>query len=365
MGQCVLHQEQYDTFRQRIAEFSQPIPLNNYIEVTYKCNLHCQHCYNPRRKDFASELTTSEILGFIDLFADAGCLWLSFSGGEPFMRPDFLKLYHRAKSKGMLVGVLTNGTRITKDIAQALAEDPPNSLDLTVYGASQETYERVTGAGEAFRQCLEGIDHLVKAGLSFRLQTCMSLLNKDDLPLIKKLADERNLKYHYDPHIHPRIDGDQYPVSLRLSPQEVSDIMLSDTSIHGRLKEYLEIFVDKPLNDDRRLVKCGMLYEGFWMDPYGRLRMCAIISKPDYELRRGGSLLEAWQMFNDYILTQKASSDNPCLKCDISFFCMQCPAWSDLHYRDWNKKVDYLCQIAHLEVDAIKDIGLWPQKINV
>jgi radical SAM protein with 4Fe4S-binding SPASM domain len=305
-------------------------------------------------------MSASEIIRFLDLFAESGCLWLNFSGGEPFMRDDFLELYSHAKSKGFLTGILTNATKITKEVARALADDPPLSIDVTIYGASSATYEKVTGVSDGFTRCLEGVDNLLEAGVTPHLQTCVSVLNKDDIPLIKKLAEDRKLKYHYDPHIHPRIDGDKYPVSLRVSPQEVCEMMLSDISIHKRLKEYLDLFVHQPHND--ALVKCGMLYEGFWVDPYGRLRICAIIPKPVYNLRAGGSLREAWNMFNEYIASYKVSEGNSCLKCDISFFCMQCPAWSELHHDDWNKKVDYLCEIAHLETNCVKELGLWPEK---
>lgn len=366
MSRCVMRQDNYNEFRSRVHAAREGILLNNYIEVTYRCNLGCRQCYNPRAKRFSEELTRDEIIRFIDMFVEAGCLWLSFSGGEPFMREDFLDCYSHAKSRGLLVGILSNGTRIDKKTAKALAEDPPVSIDVTVYGGSPETYDRVTGSPDGFKRCLEGIDNLLEAGVRPVLQTCVSQLNKDDIPVISQLAKERGLKYSYDPHIHPRIDGDVFPVSLRLSPAEVCELMFTDESILKPLKEYLEYYAGNPYCtcEGDPLVQCGMLYEGFWMDPYGRVRMCAIVPEPNYDLRRGGSLKEAWDMFSRYVNAQKVSHDNPCLNCDIAFFCIQCVAWSDLHHKNWNRKVDYLCEIAHREIEEIKRRGLWPEKMR-
>src|SRR5216683_2175205 len=100
------------------------LPLSGTIEVTRRCPLTCLHCYNNLPMADAEarhrELTYDEHCRLLDEMADAGCLWLLFTGGEIFARPDFLDIYTYAKKKGFLITLFTNGTLITERIADHL-----------------------------------------------------------------------------------------------------------------------------------------------------------------------------------------------------------------------------------------------------
>ena len=105
------------------------VPIDVSVEVTRRCPLACSHCYNnlpladPEAR--SSELTTQEHCRILDQLADAGCLWLLFTGGEIFARPDFLEIYRHAKRAGFLITLFTNGTLLTPRIADALTEWRP------------------------------------------------------------------------------------------------------------------------------------------------------------------------------------------------------------------------------------------------
>ena len=141
----------YAAFSQRLHESvaGERIPICGSVEVTARCNLRCAHCFinlpaNDRRAQ-AQELAGSEWRAFLDQIVDAGCLWLLLTGGEPFLRPDFLDIYTHAKKNGLLITLFTNGTLITEREADHLAEWRPFAIEITLYGRTQETYERVTG----------------------------------------------------------------------------------------------------------------------------------------------------------------------------------------------------------------------------
>src|SRR5438093_9908575 len=127
--------------RQSYADFSlklhqrlvpHSIPLTGAIEVTRRCPLECAHCYNnlPMGDEGARsrELTLPEHVRILDELAGAGCLWLLYTGGEVFARPDFLDIYSAARERGCLITVFTNGTLITPRSAELLAERPPFSI---------------------------------------------------------------------------------------------------------------------------------------------------------------------------------------------------------------------------------------------
>src|SRR5579859_5516648 len=123
---------------------NQRTPLKVSLEVTRRCPLECQHCYNnlamgdlPARN---RELTKEEYSGIFSELADMGVMWLLFTGGEIFARKDFLEIYTAAKQKGFLITLFTNGILINEKIAEYLREYPPFAIEITLYGRTKETY---------------------------------------------------------------------------------------------------------------------------------------------------------------------------------------------------------------------------------
>src|SRR6185503_239215 len=105
-----------------------------------------------------AELTLDEHRRILDQMAAAGCLWLLYTGGEILARRDFLDIYTHAKRNGFLITLFTNGTMITEKVADYLAEWRPFSVEITVYGRTRATYERLTGVPGSYDKCMRGID---------------------------------------------------------------------------------------------------------------------------------------------------------------------------------------------------------------
>src|SRR4029078_7640428 len=150
-------------------------PLNGTIEVTRRCPLVCAHCYNNLamgdRTAQLEELTADEHRRLLDEMAAAGCLWLLYTGGEIFARRDFLDIYTYAKKKGFLITLFTNGAMITERIADHLVAWRPFAIEITLYGLTQETYERLTGIPGSFAKCMRGIRILLDRGLPLAVKT--------------------------------------------------------------------------------------------------------------------------------------------------------------------------------------------------
>ena len=144
------------------------IPLDGTFELTFRCNLKCKHCYCNQpvndKKIKKQELSTEEIFRVFDEISEAGCFWLLISGGEPLLREDFEDIYIYAKRKGMLITLFTNGTLVNTKIAEMLKDYPPFLVEITLYGATAKTYEKITGVQGSFTQCIKGIG---KRGIEF------------------------------------------------------------------------------------------------------------------------------------------------------------------------------------------------------
>ncbi|MGD9081799.1 MAG: radical SAM protein, partial [Desulfobacterales bacterium] len=205
------------------VSISKRIPVSGTIEVTERCNNRCAHCYvNLPVKDQkarSNELTYDEHCRILDEITAAGCLWVCFTGGEIFIRQDFLDIYTYAKRKGLLVTLFTNGTMITPLIADYLLKWRPFLVEITLYGNTKETYEKVTGIPGSYQRCMEGIHLLMVRGLPLRLKTTVVTLNQHEVQDMRRFAEQGlELEFKFDAIINPRCDCSRSPLDVRITP---------------------------------------------------------------------------------------------------------------------------------------------------
>lgn len=335
------------------------IPITGSFELTFRCNLRCAHCYcnlpQNDRDAIKKELSTGEVCDILDQIAEAGCLWLLITGGEPLLRKDFLEIYTYAKKKGFIITLFTNGTLMTPEIADYLAEWPPFRVEITLYGATKETYERIAQFPGSFERCIQGIDLLLKRNIALKLKTIVMNLNLKELWDIEKLTERLGVKFGFDPLLTPRLDGSKTPINFRLSPEEVVRLELSREK---KVEEWRELFgKSKDFSNINNLYLCGAGISSFHLDPYGQMSMCIMSRFQSYDLPHG-SFYKGWQTFFPQYLSQKPKSDYRCNQCELIAVCDQCPGWALLENGNPDSSVEYLCKIAYLRANAFKILNV-------
>jgi radical SAM protein with 4Fe4S-binding SPASM domain len=343
------------------AQRGRRIPLLGSIELTWRCNLHCAHCYItaaeswPKVQRTRQELTTVEFCRIIDEIADEGCLYLLLTGGEPLVRADFWDIYQHAKRRGMLITLFTNGTLLDEAIVDKLSEWPPRIVEISLYGITQATYERVTGIPGFFDRCMRGIDLLLERGIPLKLKTMVMTLNKHELPAMKAYAQGLGVDFRFDPTLNACVDGSSAPLSLRLSPEEVVELDALEPERREAWLSYLDSVQGVRL-DRERLFQCGAGLNGFHVDPYGQLSICIMVRNYAYDLRQG-SFRDGWgQHFGDVRLLAPVEK-YACQDCGLALVCDQCPGWSQMESGADTVPVEYLCRIAHLRAQALGVAG--------
>ena len=319
------------------------------IEVTPYCNLKCVHCYINNCHWEGHILSYLELCRILDQLVEEGCLWLLFTGGEPFVRDDFLDVYTYAKKKGIIVTLFTNATLITPTIADYLHEWPPRVVEVTLYGATRQTYERVTGIPGSYERCIEGIELLVERHIPIRLKTMLLTINKNEIWQMKDYAEKLGVPFRYDPAIIPCLDGGLEPYRLRLTPEEVVEIEMADSE---RLKSWREFCQTHsgPVSTDSLYI-CNAGTNSFFIDSFGRLSLCLMARYPSYDLRQG-SFTQAWHDFLPQVKSQKARADSKCRSCELVALCGRCAAWAELETGNPESEVEWLCRLAHLRQSA-------------
>jgi radical SAM protein with 4Fe4S-binding SPASM domain len=162
------------------------IPAHAVIELTYRCNLKCSHCYIDIKN--SNELALAEWQDTIDQLKAAGTIYLLMTGGEIMLRPDFLDIAVYVRRHGLIPGFITNGTLITPEIARNIAELKPFSIAVSLYGASPETHDTITQVPGSYERTLNGIQMLISHGLPVLVQTVAMKSNLGELMRIEEMV---------------------------------------------------------------------------------------------------------------------------------------------------------------------------------
>jgi MoaA/NifB/PqqE/SkfB family radical SAM enzyme len=338
---------------------AQRIPLSGSVDLTNRCNLRCVHCYignkGTGKANRKKGLNTSQWIGLIDDMADAGCLFLLMTGGEPLLRKDFAEIYSYAKHRGLLITVFTNGTLITDNILSLFDDLPPYSVEISLYGATEKTYESISGAVGSYEKCLKGIERLLDLKVNLKLKTVLLTLNSHELDSMEQMAKDRGVRFRFDAAIFPSLKGDKGPLRFRVDPKEAIEKEVAD---HKRLQQWREHF-DRmqalPFSDN--LFNCGAGLTAFHIDVYGRMKPCLMVQTLQHDLSQS-TFSEAWDKVMPQIRTRKLDPGNVCARCEKSILCGYCPAFFHLENGTEDVRSEYLCALGQHRFEAVQRMTL-------
>ncbi len=344
--------------------YERRVPLEGTLETTWRCNLACVHCYvNLPAADAAErarELPLVRLLALVDEIADEGGLDLLLTGGEVLLRPDFPELYLHALRRGLRVTVFTNGTLISERLAELFAEYHPACVEVSLYGMTAQTYERVTRVPGSFARCLEGIRRLHARGVPLKLKTMVLSWNRHELPAMRAFADELGVEFRHDSLLNPRVDcGANRNGELQLSADEAVAADLDDPAIRARHERaHAELLAGLRAGGvaaapaDEPVYTCGAGQIGFTVDPHGRLQLCQLSRRASFDLRQG-SFARGWHEFFPALRARAWQSDAVCRRCTLRGVCGNCPGAAELEHGDIEARVARFCEITHLRAHAL------------
>jgi len=359
--------EYLEAMRRRIAR--NRVPYTGTIELTHRCNLRCMHCYcgdqDAVREFRDDELSTDQWLGFLDRMAGAGCLDLLISGGEPMLRADFPEIFSRAKELGMIVTVFCNGTMVGERIIELFSDLPPFLVEISLYGATAATHDRITQSPGSYGRMRSGVDRLLAAGIRVGLKTVLMTLNAEEYAQMEKLADELGAGWRSDAALFPCLPSEDSGghanacgscsgagsiLDFRVDAGRAAEIECGRAERVEALRRALERG-GHPRT--RALYTCGAGLTGFHMDPYGNLQPCLMATGYRENAVELG-FDEAWRRLA-HIRKVEAPQDYECNHCDLQPVCSGCPALFDLENGDPAARSEYICSLARHRFDKIRE----------
>lgn len=314
------------------------------FEITPHCNFNCVHCY--LHDHHANKMLSYErIIEIIDLLYEKEVLFLTLTGGDVFTRKDFLDIYLYAKKKGFIIEIYTNGALISDEAIKVFEKYPPLLVDISLYGACEKTYRKVTEVSGAFDKVMENIRKLKAAGIRVSLKAPVLSLYYHELPQLEAIAQEFEVPFRTGFEIFPSIDNDDSVTNFAVP---LADALRYE---FAQFADTPRTFADDPdaefvdLVKERPLFRCKLGRASCVIDYEGR--MCPCMS-----FRHAGTVLTAenfdavWESFRQYP-KMKASPKYKCLRCPAYDYCDICPAMMEFVHGDLEYIESHFCKAAH------------------
>ena len=332
-------------------------PANGSIELLPLCNMNCDMCYvRLGREEMEAKgrlHTADEWLEIGRQMKDAGVLFLLLTGGEPFLYPDFRRLYLELRKMGMIITINTNGTLIDEDLAEFFGKYKPRRVNITLYGTDEETYDKLCHYPGGYEKTLRGIRLLREQGVDVKVGGSLARANQDDLDKLLDIGEELDIPVRVDTYMMPATRERDLPYNMqsRLNPEEAAR-----ARIHALKREmgpelfpqYVRQSVERADHPEPAEAKPGHMscmagQCSFTINWQGEMRPCVILTEPAISVFEFG-FKAAWK----YIVeeTHKILLNEKCSTCHMRHLCRTCAASALLETGSYDGVPDYMCRYA-------------------
>ncbi|HDP69823.1 MAG TPA: radical SAM protein [Actinobacteria bacterium] len=324
------------------------IPLMVSFELTWRCNQKCAHCYqhssNEREKH---DLSTLEVKNILDQLADAGCIYLSFTGGEPLVRDDFWEIAEYAKEKSFALALQTNGMLISEKVAKRLKELNFLKVQVSILGASPETHDALTMVEGSWERTFEAVKSLTKNDMRVYLMFTAMRQNIHELKAINRLGEELKVEQMICSCVlSPKNDGDKKPISFRLNDDELRDFY---KFFFKEAKKPLPLGRLELSCSDKDSLICGFGRTGCCINPYGDIYPCVGVPIVAGNLRKR-SFNDIWRNSETLRKIRGFTINNlkKCVNCDYLLLCLRCSGIAYIEEGDLLAAPKEFCRIAKI-----------------
>ncbi len=341
-------------------------PLSLCFELTPVCNMACKMCYvrmdRKTQESIAPLRSAAEWLSLAHEVRDQGLLFILLTGGEPFLYPELPALVEGLHQQGFIVSINTNGTMIDEKTVEWLRRSPPSRLNITLYGSSDATYQRLCGKPDGFTRVTHAIDLLREAGIHVKINASVTPWNAEDMEGVFRYCREKGLLIQATSYMFPPLRRDAHSVgkNQRFTPEEAAYWSAKIVSLLNGNEQYLrrfdsgELFVlpcedleecERNMEGDGDAIFCRAGRCSGWVTWDGKLLMCGMIPDENAPKVFEEGFSSAWKK-----IVQKTDSIRlpaACKTCSLKDECRACAAMVYTESGNYSKVPDYRCRMAH------------------
>ncbi len=338
-------------------------PVSATLELTPLCNMNCDMCYIHINK--AEMLKQGALLEFakwqeiIKQMAVAGVLFITITGGEPLLHPDFKEIYLALKKMGMIVTVNTNGTLIDETWADFFEQHPPRRINITVYGSSETTYEKLCHF-KGYQKTVAAIKLLLARKIKVKMNGSVTKANLDDFDAIYQLANDLKIPIHMDTNMLPGLKDQFKPFDqqARLNSQDAARVHLKvlqnemeSDQFDSYVKQMIQTVETKTTHS--RQITCQAACSSFAINWQGCMRPCVSLSNPSIPVLKEG-LEQSWNQL--VALSKELLVNEKCSSCKLRPICNTCVATAKWETGAYADIPEYNCIYAKEMYRLLKEI---------
>lgn len=315
-------------------------PYSCGIEITPYCNMHCVHCY---LQDYKTNkyLDGDEIKKILDILFEKGVLFVYFTGGEIFTHPDFLEVYLYAKKRGFIVELLSNATLLDEKILDIFSRYPPATISISIYGANEDTYQRVTRSNGNYVRAMNALQMLYKAGIHFDIKFIALKQNLQDFYKVADIAQYYGAGFTHTFEMFPTLNKSCAPVDCMVPFDE---IIAFEKNYPTTAERWAVQSVPAKAIPQAPLFFCDIARSSFVIDCEGYANPCNKLRPRKYKMLEM-PFDEIWEAFAAY-KKMSAPADYLCPTCPKRTICMPCTAENLLTNDTWHIPPENTCILA-------------------
>jgi len=303
------------------------IPVNVTFEVTKKCNLDCLHCYVDH-DDTARELNIEKQKRIIDELYDLGVVYITFSGGELFVKEGVWELFEHTRRKKMGFKIITAATLLEKNDIDRLKNLGVLEVGVSIYSDKSEIHDFITKRPGSLNKTLKAVKYMNEIGIVTVSKTLIMNINKNDIKNVYKLTSSLGMIPTFDLTVTGAQNNVRNPKKYALNKREIYDLFKD--------REVEKILLDnKPLEERYCGLKkqykpdeprCEIGRGAMWIDAKGLVYPCISYPYPVGDLT-AESLKEIWYdnpEIEKILELAKYKNYKSCHNCKASLFCDPC-----------------------------------------
>lgn len=297
------------------------VPITVHLDLTYRCNERCVHCYLDHDDD--GEMTLAEIRSVLDQVADAGTFFLCLSGGEIFMRRDFFEILAYARQLMFSVKLKTNGVMIRASEARRIAELGVQDVQVSIYSSEPEVHDGITRVPGSLRRSLDAVRLLKAYGVRVTIANVLMTANLFDDGSVMKLARDLGVSYSLDPMVTPKIDGDTSILGLRAPLWALQKTLQHKEFASGAQEPQMP---SPASGESGEYAPCSAGHSFCYISPYGDVFPCVQFPLPSGNVRRQG-FLDIWRHSSELaqVRSIRLQDLSTCSRCSHANTCARCP----------------------------------------
>lgn len=332
-------------------------PLAVMCNLTYRCPLRCAHCYATDFTPGAEELDLAAYRGLFDELAGLGTLFLTFSGGEPTLRPDFLDLLAAARGRHFAVRLFTGGTLIDEKFARAVGALHPLAVEISLHAATPRLHDEFVGQPGAWERTTAAARRLRRYGVNVTLKMNLLNFNHHEFPLVYELARDLGAEFRYSPYLSVTNAGGTEPLALRMTDEQLREYFRTLTGLIPGLAadgDSCDEEIASPFRYNARAVSCLAGFNNCSVDPYGTVWPCVSLPIPWGNVREQSfaAIWEGEEAARFRRLPEVLIEE--CAGCELDRYCFRCPAFSLLEEGDLRLPSREHCRVARAAREILK-----------